>query len=186
MNFLWNFTLWWNAVSLVARVNVTPSKTLSSHQETSKDNSSRASNKACQNSLSTVQFHCLDPQQYLTRGRGMPARPFQSFILTSFSASTNIPKSCLFALKIISLGPVSWSVWHNLSSNEVSVGFSFWEVRRVFWLIPMFFICAQCWLLYLKSTNRCCDVSYFRHFLGKVGIIKVFLRTLGTHPAIVF
>lgn len=64
-------------------------------------NSSGASNKTCQNSLSTVRFHCLDPQEYLSGAKGMPPRPFHASLPSTCSASTNTLKSRLFGLKII-------------------------------------------------------------------------------------
>ena len=61
-------------------------------------------------------FIALILRNTFSRGRGMPPRPS---LPSSRSASTNTPKSCLFALKIISPGPVFWAAWR------------FWEVWRV-------------------------------------------------------
>lgn len=76
LNIVWDFPLLQNLLVSVAPGVVTLSKTLTPSQETAKDNISRASNEAYQNSSSTVQFHCLDPLEHLSRGRGMPPRLF--------------------------------------------------------------------------------------------------------------
>lgn len=165
--FVFNKKSYWTCVALLSSPSCqcqcdVRENSQSSCQETAMNNSSGASNEACQNSLSTVQFHCLDPQAYLNRGRGMPPRPFQSSLLSARSASTNTPKSCLFALKIISPWPVFWAAWQNLCSGDISVCCSS-ETSKGFWQFLMPFISVQC--LFWKGKQKLWCV--WRAFQGK-------------------
>lgn len=163
---VWVFPLLQNLLVSVASGIVTLSTTLTPCQETAKDNISRASNKAFRNSFSTVQFHCLDPLEHLSRG--MPPRLF----------------SVLRPIRLLRFDKHTKVLFVCSENNQPAWGLFFDQCGII--VAPMtslqgavsdksefVFVLYLCWLLCFKSANRCFVQLCFEYFFREKVTLKI-------------